>query len=749
MIKNILLNVVLFLIVTPVVAQNGKITGIITSEGERVPYALVKIKSISLVKAADSLGHYEIEGLTRGSYTITVSRIGYFDKTNIVKIDNGSLAKIDFTLAPNIFEFQTIEVTNKTSPVNSIGKLDLQLRPVSSSQELLRLVPGLFIAQHAGGGKAEQIFMRGFDIDHGTDFAIYVDGMPVNMTSHAHGQGYADLHFLIPETVKELEVNKGPHSTKYGDLATAGSGEFHTITGLDRSLIKLEYGMFGTVRALGMFNLLGPNKKLFSKKKENLYTALEYRYTNSYFEQRQNFNRFNILTKYTGELNNGDNLTISLSTFQSNWDASGQIPIRKVADGTITPFGSIDPTEGGRTGRTNFNIVHEKNKGNFSIKNQLFYNRYDFNLYSNFTFYLNDSVNGDQIFQADHRNILGYSSTFKVNNKLAGKELVSSFSAGLRYDNSAIQLDHSIKREYLNTIVGGKLNQVNTWVYADERYQLTKKLNVNLGVRGDVYNFNFQNNTYDTASGRAFKAIVSPKLNLDYALNNNIQLFAKTGFGFHSNDARAVIVGNLENTLARAFGNELGSTFKPFKKLILNVALWTLDLQSELVYVGDEGIVEVSGRTRRIGIDMGARYQLAKYFYVDADLNINKGWLRDEPLEANRIPLAPRLTSVGGLTYKKSTGFNGSLRYRYMADRAAIEDNSIIAEGYLLIDAAINYNFRKVQLGFTLENLLNREWKEAQFATESRLKEESEPVNEIHYTPGTPFFAKLSFSYLF
>jgi outer membrane receptor protein involved in Fe transport len=729
-------------------AQNSSLTGTVSGDNnEPVAGAFVSIKSISRTVRTDTAGKFIFKDLAKGSYQMSFEKDEYFTQTRRVSVSEGQDNTVDIHLNTIVTQFKAIKIDKRTSD-NVIGKLDLQLRPVSSSQDLLRLVPGLFIAQHAGGGKAEQIFMRGFDIDHGTDFAIYVDGMPVNMPSHAHGQGYADLHFLIPETVQKLEVNKGPHATKYGDLATAGSGEFKTLSSLDRNIVKLEYGMFDTRRALLMMNVMD-NKHLFSSKKENIYVAGEYKFTNSYFIAKQNFYRTNLFTKYTGELNNGDRLNITLSTFQSQWDASGQIPDRKVEDGTITRYGSIDPTEGGKTGRSNFNIAHEHKLRNGTFKNQLFYSRYDFNLYSNFTFFLKDSVNGDQIYQADHRNILGWNSTLQYNNKLAGKDITTTFGTGVRYDNSSIRLDHTVKREFLNTIVNGKLNQVQTWFYIDEVYQATDKLKINIGTRADVYNFNFKNNTYDTASGNALKGIVSPKVNLTYVMNNRVELFAKSGFGFHSNDARAVIVGQLENTLARAFGNEIGSTFKPSKRMIANVALWALDLQSELVYVGDEGIVEATGRTRRIGIDLSVRYQIGRYLFIDADVNVNKGRLRDAPKGEDRIPLAPTFTSIGGISYKKTKGLNGSLRYRYMGNRAAIEDNSIVAQGYFLADAVLNYNVKNYQFGLIVENLFNTQWKEAQFATESKLREESSPVNEIHFTPGIPRFVKVSFAYLF
>ncbi len=730
------------------IAQSNSLDGTIIDQQIAIENVIVQSLTPDKITYSDSQGYFVIKNLPMGKLQIKLTRLGYEDKIVNVIIHAGRNHLGAIEMQANLIEIKGISINGNKQVNKVLTGIDLQLRPLSSSQDLLRLVPGLFIAQHAGGGKAEQIFLRGFDVDHGTDFAIYVDGIPVNMPSHAHGQGYADLHFLIPETVKELEVNKGPHTTKYGDLATAGSGEFRTLTTLDKNLIKLELGMFDTRRVLGMFNLLD-NKHLFSKKKENIYVAGEYKFTNAYFQNKQNFNRTNLFAKYTGELNNGDQLTFSLSHFQSQWDASGQIPDRKVADASISRFGSIDPTEGGRTSRTNFNAIHERKWKNTSLKNQLFYSRYDFNLYSNFTFYLYDSVNGDQIQQVDHRNVLGYNTTLQNNTAFLGKELNTTLGLGVRYDNSEIQLNHTLKRELLNQKVFGQLNQINTWFYADETLKINAKLKLNIGTRMDVYKFDFKNYLADSASGIAVKAIASPKINLVYTANKNMQLFAKSGFGFHSNDARAVVVGKLENTLARAFGNEVGSTFKPFKKWIANIALWSMDLQSELVYVGDEGIVEAIGRTRRVGVDFGFRYQMAKYLFLDADINLNKGWLRDEPKNANRIPLAPTFTSIGGITYKRTKGLNGSLRYRFMGDRAAIEDNSIIAKGYFLTDAMINYTARKFIIGLSLENILNAKWKEAQFATESRLRGEAQSVNEIHFTPGTPRFVKMNFTFLF
>ncbi|MBA3664821.1 MAG: TonB-dependent receptor [Bacteroidetes bacterium] len=631
-----------------------------------------------------------------------------------------------------------------------ISKIDLQLRPTNSAQDLLRLVPGLFIAQHAGGGKAEQIFLRGFDCDHGTDFSVNIDGMPVNMVSHAHGQGYADFHFVIPETVDKLKVFKGPYNTAYGDFATSGAGEFSTKNNIGKSMLKLEGGQFDTYRGLLMLDLL-QGKHLFTKYNENFYVAGEYNYTNSYFESKQHFNRYNIFTKYSAQLNARNYFSFSGSTFSSHWDASGQIPNRAVNDGAITRFGSIDNTEGGKTGRTNFNAsLTTTLKNGAVIKNQAYYSYYDFSLYSNFTFFLHDSINGDQINQTESgRNIYGYKFTLEKNNLVGGKNFKTLMGAGTRIDDGQSSLRHSVKRVILDTFSIGHLNQQNAYAFLDESINLTSKLTLNMGVRFDYFYFKYHNYRSDSLSGMKQVPKVSPKLNLYYNLSDDVQLYAHAGYGFHSNDARSVVVKSSQNNLPTALGYELGSTFKLGKSIIVNAAAWGIDLQSELVYVGDEAIVEITGATRRLGADLSVRWQLNNNIFIDGDLNYNHGRYLALPSGSNYIPLAPGLTSTGGISYLKSKGFNGSLRYRYMNSRPANEDNSTVALGYFLMDAVLNYTTPKFVIGLSAENILNTRWNQAQFDTESRLKNETQSVTELHYTPGTPFYLKGSITFLF
>ena len=743
---------------TPIISFSqvtGRITGTVSDSATNAPVygATVQLIPSGSGTLTNAFGKFALAPVSPGSYTVVVRQLGYFPQSRSVTIKDGAAITIDFSLSFSTFVLKEVVTTGNIDPASAIGiinKVDMQLRPVNSAQDLLRMVPGLFIAQHAGGGKAEQIFLRGFDIDHGTDFAVSVDGMPVNMVSHAHGQGYADFHFVIPETIDQLSVSKGPFNAKYGDLATAGAGSFSTLSTLKKSEVKLEYGQFNTQRVMAMIDLLR-GKHFLTKRNESAYIAAEYNFSDSYFESPQHFKRVNVFGKYTGMLGERTLLSFSGSTFSSSWDASGQVPERAITARSITRFGAIDNTEGGETDRSNANIVLTTSTKNGGIlKNQVYYGRYNFNLYSNFTFFLNDSVFGDQINQRDQgRNIYGYTGTYEKKGRLGNKELTSVIGLSTRIDQSDLALLHSVKRVVIDTFSSGKLYQQNAALYVDETVRLTNRFSVNLSARLDFFDFKYDSRLSDTLSGRKQKSIVNPKMNLTYDLSANAQMYVRVGSGFHSNDARSVVQGNLENTLARAIATELGSTFLVGKSLLINAALWTIDLENELVYVGDEAIVEINGATRRLGADISMRLQLTSWLFADADFNYNHGRFKGLPEGENFIPLAPSFTSTGGISIKQDKGFNASLRYRYMDSRPANEDNTVVAKGYFIMDAVVNYTRPKYQVGLSVQNLLDVDWNEAQFDTESRLKNETQSVNELHFTPGTPFFLKGTVSYFF
>jgi hypothetical protein len=566
------------------------------------------------------------------------------------------------------------------------------------------------------------------------------------MVSHAHGQGYADMHFIMPEIVDQITYGKGPYDADKGNLATAGYVAFKTKDSPAHSFFSTEYGSFNTRRTAGLVNLI-------SSEKESAYVATEYNMTDGPFISSQAFNRFNVFAKYTKRMDNNDKLSVWASRFTSRWDASGQLPERAVANGSIGRFGSIDDTEGGNTSRSNVVLNYTKylDEDHF-VKTRAFVSAYDFLLYSNFTFFLADTIHGDQIRQREKRNIYGFDTelNYKINNH-HDCDLLFKAGTGMRYDVvNNVELSHTVNRQTtLQQLALGQVDETNMFGHADLTLTSGDWL-LNAGVRADYFTFNYENNLsklYDLKY--ISKTAISPKVNIQYTLNSSSQLYAKFGKGFHSNDTRVVTENQAQEILPSAYGGDLGGIFKPHKRLIINAALWYLFLDQEFVYVGDAGIVEPSGRSRRKGLDLGMRYQPVHWLFIYSDLNLANPRSVDDAEGANFIPLAPTLTNTGGLSFTPTNSINGGLRYRHVADRAANEDNSIIAKGYTVVDFNVTYTFRKVMLGLEINNLLNTEWNETQFATESRLKHESTPVEEIHFTPGAPFFVKGKVTYMF
>tara|TARA_Y100001934_G_scaffold278658_1_gene380416 strand:+ start:1608 stop:3821 length:2214 start_codon:yes stop_codon:yes gene_type:complete len=676
------------------------------------------------------------------SDSIAFSRLGFATQHLVVNKRNG----INISLAEASTSLDQVLLTSEVNSLSSVVAVDLKLNPVKSSQEILRKVPGLFIGQHAGGGKAEQIFLRGFDVDHGTDVAISVDGMPVNMVSHAHGQGYADLHFVIPETIDNIDFGKGAYYADKGNFNTAGYVDLRLKESLDASSLSLEAGQFNTSRLTGMFSLI-------DEQNHSAYLASEMYLTDGPFESPQDFNRINVLGKYTYTDANKDKITLTASHFQSKWDASGQIPQRAVDQGLIGRFGAIDDTEGGQTSRSNLTLQHLKNlEHNAVLKTNAYLSKYDFELYSNFTFFLEDPINGDQIKQKEERFIAGLQSTYERKHIALGEtRLDYQAGVGFRYDNiDDVSLSHTLNRQtVLEPLALGDVDELNAFAFLNTEFK-TGKFTFNPAVRLDYFKFDYYNKlteTYDNQSES--KVAFSPKFNTVFAPSQNWQLFLKTGIGFHSNDTRVVVANGGEEILPAAYSADLGTIIKPMPRLALNATLWTLFLDQEFVYVGDAGIVEPSGKTRRMGVEAGARYQLNDWLYVFADANYTHARSTEEADGEDNIPLAPKFTSAGGLSVDNLSGFSGSLGYRWLGDRAANEDNSIVAEGYFVTDFNLNYTIENWTLGVIVENLLDTSWNETQFATESRLFNEPAPVEEIHFTPGTPFYLRGKITYRF
>lgn len=739
--QSIMFKYILFslcLLLTAYNASGQTLEGkIVDKRGIAIPDAYIIAVNSEAHTHSNELGLFRNSDFKTGD-TLRISFIGFAAKTMVLR-DEDFDKPITIVMEEAPINLDQVVISNQSSALNQLSRVDLQTNPVNTSQEVLRKIPGLFIAQHAGGGKAEQIFLRGFDIDHGTDITISVDGMPVNMVSHAHGQGYADLHFLIPETIERVDFGKGPYYTDRGNFNTAGYVEFQTKDKVEQSMASVEYGQFNTLRTVGLFDLLPANEQ------QHAYLAGEYLLSDGPFESSQNFNRLNLMGKYTVNLPANGKFSILASHFTSKWDASGQIPQRAVDAGLISRFGAIDDTEGGFTSRTNIALSHTKSLSSSTfLKSRAYFSKYDFELFSNFTFFLDDPENGDQIRQVEDRQIFGLESVYVLQSSPSGFDFNLQAGAGLRYDKvNGNELSHTANRKItLEQLALGDVNESNLYGFVNTEFEFGDLL-INPGLRLDYFRFDYINQlTTAYTSLSETKARVSPKLNFLYNPSPFWQFYLKSGVGFHSNDTRVVVARSGEEILPAAFGADLGTVWKPTARLWFNTALWYLYLQQEFVYVGDAGIVEPSGETRRMGVDFGVRLQLADRLFFDSDINYTIARAIGEPEGADYIPLAPDLTAGGGLSYQSNTGFSGGVRYRYIKDRPANEDGSITAEGYFIADINANYTVGNTTFSLIVDNLFDVEWNEAQFATESRLRTETDPVEELHYTPGTPFFLK-------
>ena len=641
-----------------------------------------------------------------------------------------------------VFSLNEVVLKQDINWLNKIAQESFSNRQVISAQDVLQTVPGLWIGQHAGGGKAEQLFLRGFDLDHGTDIAINVDGVPVNMVSHAHGQGYADLHYVIPETVEIIDFEKGPYAYQSMNFATAGSVDFQSKTSFEQNQVKLEIGSFNTHRVLSIWDL--------STEQSDRWFAFEALERDGPFESPQNFQRINAMGSWKINFENNATLRITANHFESHWDASGQIPQRAIDQGIITRFGSIDDKGGGNTSRSQFNFNWNKSLDENTVwSSQVYGVKNKFSLFSNFTFFLEDPVYGDQIHQAENRTLWGMSHKVKIKKQI--DDWIFKREHGIQLRSDLIEdllLAHTYNRtELLQNIQLGTLNERQWGTF--HHYGFTNaNWDINLSLRWDAFQHTYRdkNNTYQLSSKHL--GTISPKLKIACHLKDDLVGFLKVGKGFHSNDSRTILSNELNSLLPSAYGIDFGFN-GALKTIDWHIALWQLQMDQEFVYVGDAGVVEPKGASIRRGIDLSLQQTISKALQWNFSINSTDSRFKDGVNGEDYIPLAPRLTSVFNLNWKNQKGLFSQIELRHIADRPAVEDYSIVAKGYSIVNGNFGIKHTKSSYGIQIFNLLNTDWNETQFATESRLFNEVNSIEEIHLTPGSPIDIRLFFTYLF
>lgn len=622
-----------------------------------------------------------------------------------------------------------------------IPKIELEMRPNLFVDQLLELVPGLIVIQHAGGGKANQYYLRGFDADHGTDIAFDVEGVPINLVSHAHGQGYTDLHFVIPELLEEIKVRKGPYYAEDGDFATAGAISLRLRKTLERNQLSFQGGRFDTLRALAILGHQGDQ--------EGFYLATEVLGSNGPFQNSEDLSRFNFWGRGNFSWKNWETL-LTASVYRSEWNASGQIPVPLVEEGLLDRFGSLDPTEGGKSNRYQFfGDFTWKGSSAQKVKIKPYFYYYDLSLFSNFTFFLNDPINGDQINQRDKREVAGFKSEYSRSDEAGKLGLFTKVGLGLRYDHIHNELNRTRARNFISSTTQNRINQFNPYVYAQEKIVFNDWATLILGARYDHIAMNVDDLLDQGIAGNANGGFFSPKLSAVFSPTQAVNVFLNFGRGFHSNDARGVLNPVDPATIfGKAWGGELGLTGSFLKKVDFSLAGFFLRLGSELVWVGDEGITEPSGATLRTGIETEVRWQILDWLWTSVDFTWTHGEFLDEPNSQNAIPLAPRWTLNGALMARHPSGFYGTLQMEAISDRPANEDRSLIATGFMVWNLAAGYEKKDYQvgnnlLGYALQldilNLFNASYRSAQFDTTSRPFSTGSEITAVHFTPGWPF----------
>jgi len=607
--------------------------------------------------------------------------------------------------------------SNAEIPASVIAAIPTQI----DSADILRTVPGLQIAQHEGGGKANEYMLRGFYADHGTDIAFSADGLPLNLVSHAHGQGYTDLHMIIPETVESVHVKKGPYDPQQGDLATAGSIALKFFDKLPENFIDLTGGSYDTGRAEVGVNLPGVLSRSY-------LVVDDYR-TDGYVQNNEDYKRLNLFWKGSEDLTPSSKITFLTTSFSSSWYASGLIPVRAVDEGLISPFGSMDPTQGGSTERHNLSATYDKDIDNRQrVEVQAYYTRYILQLYSDFTFFLNNPVQGDGIEQDDNRQMFGGHAQYSYTVPVAAGDWVSTVGAESRNDSDLADLWNQEDRIRISSVSISDIWEQSVGVYDKEEFPITSRLRFMGGLRYDRARFEADGN-------QASDGILSPKASFIFAASPNVDLFANYGRGFHSNDARTVST-DPGSGLIRAEGVETGVRARALDdRLTSSLVFWGMDLDSELVLDQDTGGTEPSGPSRRAGIENEWTYEITSWLRSDLDLDFSQAKYRDT---GGDVPLAVNQYIAGGLTAHNDSGWTSSLRFRDVGSRWGNDARTIPLQAYCVFDGLVGY--RRGHWGYQLavDNLANTSWRDGQEVYTSQLRGESTPMTDVDFTPGNP-----------
>jgi outer membrane receptor protein involved in Fe transport len=639
----------------------------------------------------------------------------------------------------------------QSAPENSASEQSrsgarVNAQPAARPGEVLETVPGLMVTQHSGEGKANQYFLRGFNLDHGTDLAITVDGMPVNMPTHGHGQGYADINFLIPELIASMRIRKGPYFADEGDFSSAGAVHIDYLDKMDPGLVQATAGMFGYGRALTVKSL-----PLWAG---NLLFAGEATVYDGPWDVADRVRKFNGVLRYSqGTADDGFSLTGM--AYSNRWTSTDQIPKRAVNAGLIDRFGSLDPSDGGLSSRYSLSTRMSKTSDYGVTRVEAYAIRSTLTLFNNFTYFLDDPVNGDQFSQLDERTVLGFHGNHTFKGRIGPFDSETRIGVQSRYDDIQVGLLKTIQRMPLATVRLDNVQQSSVGFYGQNTTHWTDWMRTIVGVREDVFQGKVASDTPEN-SGNATASIASPKFGLVLGPFYKTELFFNAGTGFHSNDVRGVTikVDPADKTtpldqvpfLVRAKGAEVGVRTKAIDGLESSVAVFALEYASELLFVGDAGTTEPSRPSRRVGIEWTNHYTPLSWLSFDVDIAYARARFTDDDPAGNHIPGAPGVVASVGVTFGEKTGWFGAAKLRYFGPRPLIEDGSMRSNATALVNARLGYRFDNgLRIQLDAYNLLNSDAHQIDYYYVSRLPGEApEGIADRHFHPVEPLALRLT-----
>lgn len=749
-------------------AQSAQITGAVRDDtGAPLPGVSVELRSASNspeIVVTDSDGVFQFDRLAAGQYQLAFMLINFATTRRDVVVATSEASRVDVVLHFALNADVTVmgkrtfvnlaDVENpaenlvgiaQSASQGAITARQLDERPLMRDGEVLETVPGVIVTQHSGEGKANQYFLRGFNLDHGTDFASVVAGIPVNLPTHAHGQGYSDLNFLIPELVTGVQFSKGPYYADQGDFATAGSSNINYANMLDRPIVHVEAGDEGYGRVLVAASpQVGPG---------HLVAALELAHNDGPWVHPDDYQKVNGVLRYSqGDSVNG--WSITGMGYHGRWNSTNQVAQRAVASGLTDRFGVIDPSDGGHTYRYSGSLDWQRSSRNALTKITAYGLGYDLDLFSNFTYYLNDPVHGDQIEQVDHRFVTGGKITHRRLERWAGRSMQNTFGLQVRNDDiTNVGLYRTQARVRFETRSQDSVVETTGGLFAQNDVEWTPWLRTMAGIRLDALRFRVD--ARDAAnSGVVSAGLVSPKGGVTLGPWKGTELYVNGGIGFHSNDARGTTItrdadGNPVDRvtpLVRARGAEVGVRTVAIPHMQSTLTMWTLRLDSELVFSGDDGTTQPSRPSTRRGIEWANYYSPVKWLVFDGDVSWSRTRFTEFDPVGQYVPEAVGTAVSAGATVSSYRKAFGSVRWRYFGPRTLIEDNSVRSKATSLINLQAGYRVAKsMKLAVDVFNVFNAKDSDIDYFYTSRLPGEPlDGVDDVHTHPTLPRTARVN-----